>query len=170
MTTNSPRTPPESAPDKESFEQDTKELAKLTTNFYAALNELMPAAIRASKRGKHGLLRLISRKLPRPKLAPAEDPEADRAQDDDAAAIAASVRAVFEAPPPTSAPEPTKQEEKREDPAPPLPKAKPIARPAPTPAKQSRLTSGAPRSINEEPWPGQSNFPRPLRRHLKKRT
>jgi hypothetical protein len=163
MTTIQPPAPP----DPDSFEEDAKELAKLTSNFYAALNELLPAAIRASKRGKHGLLRLISRKLPRPKLPQSEDPEDDRHQDDDAVAIAERVRVVFEKPVEVSAPPPKQEEEKRETPP---PKEKAAAPAAPLPPTHQPRTSGAPRSLNEEPWPGQSNFPRPLHTRLKKRS
>ena len=157
--------PPPIPPETDSSEHDAKELAKLTTNFYTALNELLPAAIRASKRGKHGLLRLISRKLPRPKLPTPEDPEADRAQDNDAAAIAESVRVAFQRPPEMPAPPLPKEEERREEPPP--AKTKSIAPPAPTPATPPQRTSGAPRSLNEEPWPGHSNFARPFHRRLK---
>jgi hypothetical protein len=167
MTESAPQTPPEAPIDPESFEQQTKDLEKLTKNFYAALNELLPAAIRASKRGKHGLLRLISRKLPRPKSPLAEDPGDDRTQDEDVAAIAESVRLVFERPPEVPKPEEKKGEEKKEEQP---PKAKLIPPPAPSPvAPQSRSSSGAPRSLNEEPWPGQADFPRPLHRRLTKR-
>jgi hypothetical protein len=164
MTTAQPPTPP----DSDSIDQDAKELAKLTRNFYAALNDLLPAAIRASKRGKHGLLRLISRKLPRPKLPQPEDPEDDRHQDEDAAAIAESLRDVFVRPPdPIPTQQPTKEEEKTEEP--PKTKQKPTAPAAPPPpALLSHRTSGAPRSVNEEPWPGQSNFPRAFHRRLRK--
>ena len=163
---------PPTAPTIDSEDKDTNELAKLTTNFYAALNDLLPAAIRASKRGKHGLLRLISRKLPRPKLPQPEDTEEDRTQDEDAEAIAESVRAIFARPPVTpvaaeeeNSPAKNEEEKKEEPPA----KPKPIAPAAPPPpAIHLRLTSGAPRSLNEEPWPGQNNFPRPVRRPPKK--
>jgi hypothetical protein len=155
---------PPAPPAIDSEDQDAKELAKLTTNFYAALNDLLPAAIRASKRGKHGLLRLISRKLPRPKLPQPEDTDEDRAQDEDVAEIANAIRAVFERPPemPPAAIErevEKKEEGKKEEP--PKPKEKTIAPTAPPPAIHTRITSGAPRSLNEEPWPGQNNFPRP---------
>jgi hypothetical protein len=159
--------PPPTPPNPEPSDQDVKELAKLTTNFYVALNELLPAAIRASKRGKHGLLRLISRKLPRPKLPGTEDPEADRAQDEDAAAIAENIRSAFKKPlqiPPAA----DKKEVERKEERP--PKSKPIAPAAPPPPLQPTRTSGAPRSLNEEPWPGKSNFPRPFHRRLKKPT
>ena len=102
-------------PDPESFEKQTKDLEKLTTNFYAALNDLLPAAIRASKRGKHGLLRLISRKLPRPKLPEPEDPDADLKADDEAAAIAENVRLVFERPLEIPTPPTIKGEEKKKN-------------------------------------------------------
>jgi hypothetical protein len=163
MTNSQPPTPP----DSDSIDQDAKELAKLTSGFYAALNELLPAAIRASKRGKHGLLRLISRKLPRPKLPQPEDSEDDRHQDEDAAAIAESLREVFERPSdPLPAQSTVKEEDKREEPK---PKQKPTAPAAPPlPALLSHRTSGAPRSVNEEPWPGQNNFPRAFHRRLKK--
>jgi hypothetical protein len=168
MTESLPPAPP--AIDSE--DQDAKELAKLTTNFYAALNDLLPAAIRASKRGKHGLLRLISRKLPRPKLPQPEDPEEDRNQDEDAAEVANAIRAIFERPlemppPAIEKEEERKEEEKKEEL--PKPKEKPTTPAAPPPpAMQTRITSGAPRSLNEEPWPGQNNFLRPVRSRLKK--
>lgn len=161
MTVPEPPTPP----NPESIDQDAKELAKLTTNFYTALNELLPAAIRASKRGKHGLLRLISRKLPRPKLPEPEAPEAEQALDDDAAAISEHIRTVFQKQLEIAPAAGKKEEEKKEDTP---PKSKPIAPAAPPPAKQLHRTSGAPRSVNEEPWPGQSNPPRPFHRRLKK--
>ena len=166
--------PPPIPPEQDSFEKDANELAKLTTNFYTALNELLPAAIRASKRGKHGLLRLISRKLPRPKLPTPEDPEDDRAEDDDVAAIAEGLREVFARPPdqlparPDQLPTQSikKEDEKREEPL--KPKQQPTAPAAAPPPAPRQFTSGAPRSVNEAPWPGQSNFPRAFHRRLKK--
>src|SRR5580704_17005634 len=60
---------------------DAAELAKLTKEFTAALTRLLPAAERASKRGNHSLLRLISRKLPR--LKPPTDDATEDEEDDD---------------------------------------------------------------------------------------
>ncbi len=170
ITPATPNPPSDAEPDPESFEQDAKQLAKLTTNFYAALNHLLPTAIRASKRGKHGLLRLISRKLPRPKLQATEDLE-DRTADDDAEAIGAGIRALFEKAPVvnSSNPEEPKEKEepkKREEP-PAQDKAKSAQRDPIAPPTAAR-TSGAPRSLNEEPWPGQKNLPRSYHRRLKK--
>jgi len=196
---------------------DAAELAKLTKEFTAALTRLLPAAERASKRGKHSLLRLISRKLPRLKALP-DDTTND--EDDDTKIIfdldkpitrercLASAAAELEkgnqdladywttnAPKFKSEAEgggPTPQEEARlaaddeafyQRNAP-----NTIRKPAKTLAKtlvseddRSEVrttrsdigtgspTSGAPRSQNEEPWPGQANFPRPKRGLMRRR-
>jgi hypothetical protein len=197
---------------------DAAELAKLTKEFIAALTRLLPAAERASKRGKHSLLRLISRKLPR--LKPPTDDATEDEEDDD-------TRIIFDLDKPitrerclanaaaelengnqdladywtTNAPKfkpeaegggPTPQEEARlaaDDEAFHQRNAPDTMRkPAKTQAKtlvsendRSELrttrsdigtgspTSGAPRSQNEEPWPGQANFPRPKRGLMRRR-
>jgi hypothetical protein len=66
--------PPATSPKHDA--DDAAELARLTKEFTAALTRLLPAAERAAKRGKHSLLRLISRKLPRLK-APPDDTTTD---------------------------------------------------------------------------------------------
>jgi hypothetical protein len=188
-------------------EEAAKELSKLTANFTAALNRLLPIAERASRRGKHSLLRLISRKLPRLKIV-AQDTEQEGDNEpveiiwDDAPAtnrdteyadqlrkrieheakygdsselrtLIASMKAIepdYQPPPiqparedTTQTPAKTQAKTKVSQDA-----GKPddAARPA---HATSRLTSGTPRSQNEEPWPGQANFPRPKRGLMRRR-
>ena len=58
MPTENPQIhPPKPTPDDDAAA--AAELAKLTKEFTAALRRFTPAAERASKRGKHSLLRLI---------------------------------------------------------------------------------------------------------------
>jgi hypothetical protein len=185
-------------------EEAAKELSKLTANFTAALNRLLPIAERASRRGKHSLLRLISRKLPRLKIV-AEDTEQESddepveviwddtpATNRDTAhadqlrrrieheakygdsselrALIASMKAIepeYQPPPIQPASQDTTQ-------IPAKTQAKTKVSPdtdKPTPASASSpvSTSGAPRSQNEEPWPGQANFPRPKRGLMRRR-
>jgi hypothetical protein len=188
-------------------EEAAKELSKLTANFTAALNRLLPIAERASRRGKHSLLRLISRKLPRLKIV-AEDTEQESDDEpveviwDDTPAtnrdtahadqlrkrieheakygdsselrtLIASMKAIepeYQPPPiqpagedSTQTPAKTQAKTKVSPDA-----SKPEATTCPVPAMH-RLTSGAPRSQNEEPWPGQANFPRPKRGPMRHR-
>jgi hypothetical protein len=215
MSDEKPRKTPPATP--ASDDPDVAELAKLTKDFAAALRRLIPAAERASKRGKHTLLRLISRKLPRLATPPAAEHE-DTENDDDNRAI------VFGYDGPTTREEclanaaaalkkgdqvladywtnnaakhkpqsegggPTKEEEERlaaadatfrernaspdtsQKPAKTQGKTKVSENPAPAPCcvPATRPTSGAPRSANEEPWPGQASFPRPKRGPMRRR-
>lgn len=208
--------PPATSPKHDA--DDAAELARLTKEFTAALTRLLPAAERAAKRGKHSLLRLISRKLPRLKAPPD-----DTTTDDDnehteiifdldkpitrerclASAAAALQKGNQELADywTTNAPKfkpeaegggPTYQEEARlaaDDEAFHQRNASDTMRkPAKTLTKtlvseddRSKVrttrsdigngppTSGAPRSANEEPWPGQTNFPRPKRGLMRRR-
>jgi hypothetical protein len=213
MPTEKPRIPP-----PKTDEEEMAELAKLTKDFAAALRRLIPAAERASKRGKHSLLRIISRKLPRlvaPAIEPNEDAEDSTeigpivfgfgkpmTREDCLASAAAAIKngqketadywTTNAAKLKTEAEGggPTEEEEARlaaEDkafqerhgvpqdttrrPAKTLAKTlvseNPPAAPGSVPG--THPTSGASRSANEEPWPGQTNFPRPKRGPMPRR-
>jgi len=184
-----------------------KELSKLTANFTAALNRLLPIAERASRRGKHSLLRLISRKLPRLKIV-AEDTQdddqpvdiiwddyqywkdtfgsktpteadglreriANEAKYGDTSALRTLITSMKELDP-TYQPPPMQpaREDTTQTPAKTQAKTKVSQdpdKPTPAPAISPRFTSGAPRSQNEEPWPGHANFPRPKRAPMRRR-
>lgn len=182
---------------------DAAELAKLTKEFTAALTRLLPAAERAAKRGKHSLLRLISRKLPRLKTPPEKEPEdeeltviwdvprPDRTEGPDADQLRERIEteakygdssqlriliASMQALDPTYQPPPFRPaQDTAQIPAKTqaIPKVSKEQRSEPVtthsePRTQPR-TSGAPRSANEEPWPGQTNFPRPKRGPMPRR-
>jgi hypothetical protein len=187
-------------------EEAAKELSKLTANFTAALNRLLPIAERASRRGKHSLLRLISRKLPRLKIVAQDTEQTDDDEPieviwDDAPAtnrdtahadqlrkrieheakygdsselrtLITTMRAIepeYQPPAIQPAREDTTQITAKTQAKTKVSQdaSKPEPTTYPVPAMQ-RLSSGAPRSINEEPWPGPRSTPRPFKKKLRR--